>query len=130
MLLQIPARGSLVNHVQNVGGPSFPHPSPSHRLSIRPTRERSDRNSNVTGSVLYSILDTRSTMNMGKETFLVSRVSEEAAQLYVQMVSLLITPLLGLASSSSSHLIQELWLQRGETSEARGILNLTYQLTL
>lgn len=69
-------------------------------------------------------------MNMGKETFLVSRVSEEAAQLYVQMVSLLITPLLGLASSSSSHLIQELWLQRGETSEARGILNLTYQLTL
>jgi hypothetical protein len=26
-------------------------------------------------------------MNMGKETFLVSRVSEEVARLYVQMVS-------------------------------------------
>jgi len=32
-------------------------------------------------------LRTRSTMHMGKELFLVSRVSEEVARLYVQMVS-------------------------------------------
>jgi hypothetical protein len=49
--------------------------------------ERSGRNSNVTGGLLY-FLGTRSTMNMGKETFPVSRVSEEVARLYVQMVSL------------------------------------------
>jgi hypothetical protein len=63
--------------------------------------ERPGRNSNVTGRVLYCVLGTRSTMNMGKETFLVSRASEEVAQLYVQMVSLLITSLLGLTLSSS-----------------------------
>jgi hypothetical protein len=66
--------------------------------------ERSGRNSNVTGRVLYCVLGTRSIMNMGKETFLVSRVSEEVARLYVQMVSLLVMSLLGSASSSCPHL--------------------------
>jgi hypothetical protein len=103
VLLQIPARGNLVNHVQNVGGRSFTHPS-SWTPAYSSDSERSGRNSNVTGRVPYCVLGTRSTMNMEKETFLVSRVSEEVARLFVQMVSLLIMSLMGLASSSSSRL--------------------------
>jgi hypothetical protein len=41
-------------------------------------------------------------MHMGKEPFLVSRVSEEVARLYVQMVSFYL--LVKFSPSSSSHL--------------------------
>jgi hypothetical protein len=52
----------------------------------------------------YSLvfLGTRSTMNMGKETFLVSPVLEEVARLYVQMVSFYVP--VGFRPSPSSHI--------------------------
>jgi hypothetical protein len=43
-------------------------------------------------------------MNMGKEPFLVSRVSEEVARLYVQMVSFHVPVRFTSIPSSSSHL--------------------------
>ncbi len=88
--LQIPARGSLVSHVQNAGGRSFILLVWAHRL-IRPSdSERSDRNSNVIGGCLLSVLFHFG--NMGKETFPVSHVSEEVAPLFVQMVSPRLSP--------------------------------------